>query len=1591
LERNEISKIYKDQSLGPLTFGFDIGIASVGWAVLSDTHIVDLGVRCFPAAEDPKEKISLNQARRSARTGRNRNAQRRSRLKRLEQLFVDIGLLSAFAVKSLFADHHAPGIPVRDIWELRSQALMRILDAEEFARILHHLVKWRGYGSLRDAKDRQENEALDDKDAPHESTPEADTENTSPVNDLQKKKPLPFGKALDKTASLVERLLPKYATVGNLVSRLSIANANGLGSSEEREAAQLYRKAKHNHSDGYERSQLRKHLRQEIQVIFQWQRNHDNLIADGVVPDDKPAMDSVAIGSMRFPVSRSFESQVLALFDEQYPPIVSSHMEQLVGYCELEKDEKRAPKWSYSAERSHWLQTLNKLKVRVAGDPKGERFLNAVERVALLDLPYLKTEVTYADLRNALCAKANWPKDWRLANFATLRYRSVATPQSDQIKVIQADGEKIKLLEAAVSNIPKTNRKGKKKTIDEFKEWLVVEAGTRKLTFASIRARLNLSQDCRFSMVKKIELTVLPDAEAAQLIPLSNDGEEPLKTGFFLKIRTPTEKTGEKLSSQAMSTLRNWSRGSQPRTIADLRSSLPSEYWPTGNWQFVLEERDLIEPSFEEEAVNHIDLSFSDAQAVEKETRFVRLPGWHKSKNVLSEDNPDLWIVLQAAWQKPNCPDGLQAANRIDEIFEALTKNFTDTEIENALAALKPAVLPETRRALLGIVSTGFAHLSFLALRTIRPMLEEGHVYSKACELSPKAYDHSGSRSRRVATKFLPKLETFLFKRISVKTNNVKKRPLQGGITSDVVEKRFRDLANPVVARSFNQARNVLNALIQTYGSPAYVSIELAREMSKPGSVRKEIDKENKARAVQKEKERDTFVSTHGVTDPSPALMRRVRMRNEQDCKCMYSGKPIDLNRLLRDDNYVEVDHILPKSRTADNSLDNQVLVLTGENQRKGNRTPYEWKAGADPDWWHDFKVKVQSLPLMSDRKKQKLLLEKLDDDEFTGANLVDTRYVTRLFAKVIREGLVFRDGAQAEDETINPDDSGREKKDRFMRARVRTPQGGVTSMLRGLWGLSKNRAAGDLHHAVDACVAAAATPKLIQRLNEFNRFKEEVIITSSGTAIWREPDEDGVHKALTEQEISVFVESEFPQPFHPQMFHQEVMARLSLDGRTYLTKHGERRSYNFTNYSETAQELVRPVTVSRLMQRNRRNNELHDAQPKALRSIQILLTDLTVNLLNPDRYPKQFANQNRTRFVALSNQLIQNDGNASVAFADGFVELGKVIEAIPIPWLYLTEDEQSVYGKRNGSAAKDFKGSFELLPLTKLTLDDLTPNILGEDIWRREQLLIQALREKLSKPNAKAAEIFAHGFSKPESAKGKERRMRLGVVDFKPPIVKTIRIPKQIKTGFAIRGGIVGQGSATSVLVVRNLKNNEIEFVPRYAAKKIYAIGLPDQKPTPEQRGLFELLPNTFVAVKHPNVIHCFAETGRRHDHAGNVLVDIAPIFQDGIFRGYFSHYNPSQGRPVLFLHDNSPFFLLADDKRVDLKPLTLVERGRSNTRKNAVKSKGNEVKEFVLLDDLNLEKPRTFALVTEIGRKIGDAELFQPLTIDNLGRVKR
>ena len=113
-----------DNNTAPLIFGLDIGIASVGWAVLAPNRIVDLGVRTFDKAETAKEGKSLNKTRRDARLARNRLRHRKWRLIKLARLLKQEGLIT----DARFFIHPKPFY--QSIWELRACGLDRLLNQE---------------------------------------------------------------------------------------------------------------------------------------------------------------------------------------------------------------------------------------------------------------------------------------------------------------------------------------------------------------------------------------------------------------------------------------------------------------------------------------------------------------------------------------------------------------------------------------------------------------------------------------------------------------------------------------------------------------------------------------------------------------------------------------------------------------------------------------------------------------------------------------------------------------------------------------------------------------------------------------------------------------------------------------------------------------------------------------------------------------------------------------------------------------------------------------------------------------------------------------------------------------------------------------------------------------------------------------------------------------------------------------------------------------------------------------------------------------------------------------------------------------------
>ena len=100
-----ISGVRKMESpIATYTLGLDIGMASVGAALLADDHIMALHVRAFDKAETAKEGESLNKIRRDARLTRRRIRRRSHRLLRLRRLFKREGIISTDAPSEVTTD-----------------------------------------------------------------------------------------------------------------------------------------------------------------------------------------------------------------------------------------------------------------------------------------------------------------------------------------------------------------------------------------------------------------------------------------------------------------------------------------------------------------------------------------------------------------------------------------------------------------------------------------------------------------------------------------------------------------------------------------------------------------------------------------------------------------------------------------------------------------------------------------------------------------------------------------------------------------------------------------------------------------------------------------------------------------------------------------------------------------------------------------------------------------------------------------------------------------------------------------------------------------------------------------------------------------------------------------------------------------------------------------------------------------------------------------------------------------------------------------------------------------------------------------------
>lgn len=375
----------------------------------------------------------------------------------------------------------------------------------------------------------------------------------------------------------------------------------------------------------------------------------------------------------------------------------------------------------------------------------------------------------------------------------------------------------------------------------------------------------------------------------------------------------------------------------------------------------------------------------------------------------------------------------------------------------------------------------GFGRLGATALAALTDALktetdENGTVITEAEAAKRCGYNHSDKSDRDFpGHALLPNYQEVLERNIPPGTGN----------PDDVYDVFRGRITNPSVHIALNQLRRVVNAVIRRYGKPDRIAIELGRELKLSDRQKEEIDRKIRKNTREAE-ERSQKLAELGQPDTG---YNRLRLKLWEELNrsqplnrvCVYSGEPITASMLFTAE--VDVDHILPYSKTLDDSEANKILCLARANRQKRNRAPadvVEWNARYD-----DVLARAGALPRNKSWRFARDAMARFADEEgFLARQLTDMQYGARM-ALTYLASLYPTEEADAEG---------------LLRrhSRVRALPGRMTEMLRRRWDLNgllpdHNITGGDTvkeknrkdhrHHAIDAFVIACTSRSLIQKI----------------------------------------------------------------------------------------------------------------------------------------------------------------------------------------------------------------------------------------------------------------------------------------------------------------------------------------------------------------------------------------------------------------------------------------------------------------------------------------------------------------------------
>ncbi len=506
----------------------------------------------------------------------------------------------------------------------------------------------------------------------------------------------------------------------------------------------------------------------------------------------------------------------------------------------------------------------------------------------------------------------------------------------------------------------------------------------------------------------------------------------------------------------------------------------------------------------------------------------------------------------------------------------------------------------------------GYGNLSEKAISKIMPHLEKGMRYDEAVK---EVYEHHSDFRNEEAHDFLPYYGIVL-PRDAVGADP-KKDPENEGEAA-----RYGRFPNPTVHIGLNQLRRVVNRLIEAHGKPEDIVVELTRDLKMNWEQKRENERRQRKGRQDNERFRK-WLEDAEVHDITADMLRKLRLWEEQGPPharvCPYTGKILTFEMVTS--SQTEIDHILPFSKTLDNSSANMVVCIASSNRLKGDRSPHEaFGHSSDGYDYQDILDRVANFQTPANKKlwrfQQDAMKEFEKQRDFLDRQLNETSYLSRT-ARTYLSYLYDEKG------------EGRQ--------RVRAAPGRMTALLRQGWGLEGMLRAspqGEIlrkqrddhrHHAIDAFVIACTTQGLLQefaRASASNVNPEERLeAVANKTKPWNDFHRNQVKPFIDKIIISY-------KPDH---------GRRGVKGQTTGQLHNE-TAYGLVEYSEDGPSTV---VVRKKVADFKKREDLQAVRDETMRKALLALWDkVSAATSESKEIPARFAEQAAQDGVRIKGRL---------------------------------------------------------------------------------------------------------------------------------------------------------------------------------------------------------------------------------------------------------------------------------------------------------------------------------------------------------------